>query len=285
MADVFLSYSREDSARARRIAEGLQAAGLEVFWDVEIPPGMTWADFLEEKLAVSKTAVVLWSANSTGSPTVREEARIARDRSKLIPVLLDEVSPPFGFGEIQACNLRNWAGDQNDPNWRLLLSAIARASGAAPNPRPQAQPQPQPQYAYANAHPTSMQGGAQLSALGYFKKCLSPWINGKGRARRAEYWWFMLFYVLAIFGLAILDAIWSAALVGEMTPILTLIGIVYFAGPAISVAVRRLHDVGLNGWLYLLVVVPYLGALFMLVVGLIPGQDKDNQYGPNPKAV
>jgi hypothetical protein len=142
MADVFLSYSRDDSARARQVANGLEAAGLDVFWDVEIPPGMTWADFLEEKLSASKAAVVLWSTSSVASTNVREEARIAQGHSKLIPVFLDKVTPPFGFGEIQACNLRDWKGDQNDPNWKLLLSAIERAMGAppkAPKQKPEAE--------------------------------------------------------------------------------------------------------------------------------------------------
>lgn len=100
MADIFLSYSREDHTRAAEIAKALNAAGYEVFWDVEIPPGKSWADILEEKLAVCKAAVVLWSRVSTASKWVREEARLAHDRGKLIPVQIDELPPPFGFGEI-----------------------------------------------------------------------------------------------------------------------------------------------------------------------------------------
>jgi hypothetical protein len=136
MADVFLSYAREDREQAQRIAQALGAAGYEVFWDVEIPPGLSWADFLQEKLSASKAALVLWTKTSTASQWVREEARLARDRNKLIPAILDNVAPPFGFGEIQAANLSAWRGDQNDPNWRLLIAAIDRAIGASPRPRP-----------------------------------------------------------------------------------------------------------------------------------------------------
>ena len=80
MADVFLSYAREDRAKAEQIAQALGAGGYDVFWDVEIPPGTSWADFLAEKLASSKAAIVLWSVTSTASQWVREEARLASSR-------------------------------------------------------------------------------------------------------------------------------------------------------------------------------------------------------------
>ncbi len=74
---------------------------------------------------------MLWSKTSTASQWVREEARLARDRGKLIPVIIDGSAPPFGFGEIQAANLSHWNGDATDSNWAgLLLSAVERASAA-----------------------------------------------------------------------------------------------------------------------------------------------------------
>ena len=102
MPDVFISYAREDRARAEQIARGLALLGLESFWDTDIPPGQTWADFIEAKLSQCKAVVVLWSEHSTKSQWVREEARMGRDKSRLIPVRLDASAPPFGFGEVQA---------------------------------------------------------------------------------------------------------------------------------------------------------------------------------------
>lgn len=132
MADVFLSYAREDRAKAEQIAKALSNAGYDVFWDIEIPPGVSWADFLAEKLSQSKAALVLWSETSTASQWVREEARLARDRGKLIPVMIENCAPPFGFGEIQAANLAGWNGEADNPHWKLLLEGIQRAVGAAP---------------------------------------------------------------------------------------------------------------------------------------------------------
>lgn len=139
MADVFLSYAREDSARAEQVARGLQDAGLDVFWDNEIPPGTTWADYIEQKLTQCKALIVLWSADSTKSQWVREEARMGRDKGVLIPVMIDSSQPPFGFGEVQAANLSTWTGEADHPQWRRFVDAVASFSKAEPRA---AAPQP-----------------------------------------------------------------------------------------------------------------------------------------------
>lgn len=136
MADVFLSYAREDTVRAEQVASGLSAAGLDVFWDNEIPPGTTWADYIEGKLTQCKALIVLWSEHSTKSQWVREEARMGRDKGVLIPVMIDASQPPFGFGEVQAANLSNWNGEADDPNWRRFIDAAMRATKTEPRPQP-----------------------------------------------------------------------------------------------------------------------------------------------------
>jgi hypothetical protein len=153
MADIFLSYAREDAARAEQIARGLEAAGLDVFWDNEIPPGQTWADYIEQKLTQCKALIVLWSSHSVGSQWVREEARMGRDKSVLIPVMIDNVQPPFGFGEVQAANLSNWTGAPDDAHWTRFVGAVSHFAkgGARPAaaPMPSAPPRaaaPQPAY-------------------------------------------------------------------------------------------------------------------------------------------
>jgi len=134
MADVFLSYAREDSARAEQVAKGLEQAGLDVFWDNEIPPGTTWADYIEQKLTQCKALIVLWSEHSTKSQWVREEARMGRDKGVLIPVMMDTSTPPFGFGEVQAANLSTWNGEADHPGWRRFVDAVSQFSKAEPRP-------------------------------------------------------------------------------------------------------------------------------------------------------
>jgi len=151
MADVFLSYAREVVARAEQVAQGLERAGLDVFWDNEIPPGTTWADYIEQKLTQCKALIVLWSEHSTKSQWVREEARMGRDKGVLIPVMIDNSSPPFGFGEVQAANLAAWNGEQDNPNWRRFVEAVTRFAQNAPAP----QMQPPPSAPRAAAAPAA----------------------------------------------------------------------------------------------------------------------------------
>jgi hypothetical protein len=129
MTDVFISYAREDRARAEQVAQALNNAGLEAFWDSEIPPGQTWADYIENKLGTCKALVVLWSEHSTKSQWVREEARMAKESKKLIPAMLDATPAPFGFGEVQGADLSTWNGQADHPEWRRFLSAVAGAAG------------------------------------------------------------------------------------------------------------------------------------------------------------
>ncbi len=148
MADVFLSYAREDRARAEQVAHGLEANGIDVFWDSEIPPGATWADHIEQKLSQCKALIVLWSAHSTKSQWVREEARMGRDKGVLIPAMIDNVAAPFGFGEVQAADLSNWNGEAEHANWRRFIDAVRQFSSSAQAQSPMgAPPRPQPAQA------------------------------------------------------------------------------------------------------------------------------------------
>jgi hypothetical protein len=177
MADVFLSYAREDTARAQQVAEGLQRAGLEVFWDSEIPPGATWADHIEQKLAQCKALIVLWSEHSTKSQWVREEARMGRDKGVLIPVLIDGAQPPFGFGEVQAANLAAWSGDAADPNWKRFLDAVSRFAQGAAQPVPAAAPPPR---SAPKPHAQTWTAAPAAAAAAPAKKGVPAWVWAVG---------------------------------------------------------------------------------------------------------
>lgn len=144
MADVFLSYAREDAARAEQVAKGLQAAGLDVFWDNEIPPGTTWADYIESKVTQCKALIVLWSEHSTKSQWVREEARMGRDKGCLIPAMIDNSQPPFGFGEVHAANLATWNGEADHTDWRRFVDAVMNLTKTTPRPGAQFAPSAPP---------------------------------------------------------------------------------------------------------------------------------------------
>jgi hypothetical protein len=79
MTDMFLSYSRQDSRRVATLHKALVDHGFIVFWDQTIPKGMDWNDWIRDKLAYARVAVIVWSKTSTVSYAVIHEAEIARD--------------------------------------------------------------------------------------------------------------------------------------------------------------------------------------------------------------
>jgi uncharacterized membrane protein len=159
MADVFISYAREDKVRADQIAHALQGAGYDVFWDSVIPPGQTWSDFIEAKLGACKAVIVLWSETSAKSQWVREEARMGRDKGKLIPARIDGATAPFGFGEVQTADLSAWNGEPDHREWMRLLEAVRTALA-----RPAAQSPPAPQPHAQTGWTTSSAPAAAASA-------------------------------------------------------------------------------------------------------------------------
>jgi uncharacterized membrane protein YhaH (DUF805 family) len=322
MADVFISYAREDRARAEQVARGLEALGLQAFWDTEIPPGQTWADYIEGKLTACKAVVVLWSEHSTKSQWVREEARMGRDKSKLIPVLIDGSQMPFGFGEVQAANLAAWRGEPNHPEWTRFANAVhaaARDGAAAPQPAAPSSPyRPPPIAPSAPAYVAATPGGGveTLSAIGYIQKCFRLYANGKGRARRAEYWWWVLFSFCVSIVATIIDGAFGTNPYTGManSQVISTVAGLALLSPGLAVTARRFHDVGLSGWLVAAFFIVYVisfgmigagaataqvsqdyamlgfGVLLALAAGvtqlvivLIPGRPGENQYGPNPK--
>jgi serine/threonine-protein kinase len=140
MSDVFVSYKAEDRRRVQPLVQALQADGLSVWWDEHIGAGDVWRETIERQLDEARTVVVVWSKRSVGSEGsfVREEASRAQRRGVYVPVLIDPVSPPLGFGESQATSLKAWHGDRADPHYRAVLAAIQRISGVEPVAQDQA---------------------------------------------------------------------------------------------------------------------------------------------------
>jgi TolB-like protein len=124
--DIFLSYSREDQATARRFAQALEAEGFSVWWDQTLNPGEDYDSVTENALLGSKAVVVLWSKQSVGSRWVRAEATLADRAGKLLPVMIESCSRPIMFELKQTSDLSHWEGDRNDPVWRAYASGVRR---------------------------------------------------------------------------------------------------------------------------------------------------------------
>ncbi|MGB1262140.1 MAG: DUF805 domain-containing protein [Cognaticolwellia sp.] len=108
--------------------------------------------------------------------------------------------------------------------------------------------------------------------MDYFIDALKKYADFTGRARRKEYWMFVLVYmiinvILAVLGFDIISA---------------LVGLALFV-PSISIAARRLHDTGRSGWWQLIALLPIIGFI-VLIVFLVQDSHDTNAYGANPKA-
>jgi hypothetical protein len=129
MADVVLSYAREDRPQAESLSRALADAGWSVWWDREILPGASYEQIIEAELSTARCVVVLWSASARQSNWVRDEATLALGRNVLVSVLLDDSSPPLGFRQQQTVSLAHWNGSTTDPEFALLTQGIARVIG------------------------------------------------------------------------------------------------------------------------------------------------------------
>lgn len=112
----------------------------------------------------------------------------------------------------------------------------------------------------------------------------SNYATFSGRARRAEYWWFVVFSIVVLGIAAVIDG--AAGLRIEGQPVGWVYAVVGLAllVPSIAVTFRRLHDTGRSGWWWLLSLLCGIGGIILLVFCLIPGNPGANEYGPDPKA-
>ncbi|MGK0365304.1 MAG: uncharacterized membrane protein YhaH (DUF805 family), partial [Saprospiraceae bacterium] len=111
--------------------------------------------------------------------------------------------------------------------------------------------------------------------MDFFLQALRNFGDFKGRARRSEYWYFTLFVMIAGIAAMVIDSLlWE-------TPILYFLVILASIVPSLSVAVRRLHDVGRSGWFYLIALIPLIGAIILLIWFCTDGKSGPNKWGPN----
>jgi len=135
MAGVFVSYAREDAAKAKVIARELEQAGFDVWIDQRISSGSEYSREIEEALRNASAVVVLWSKHSVDSAWVRDEAAEGRDSGRLIPIAIDALRPPIGFRQFQATDMSRWSGRGRPKQIDEIIAAVAAKAGAPPQPR------------------------------------------------------------------------------------------------------------------------------------------------------
>jgi TolB-like protein len=124
MADVFISYAREDRGAVEKLAAQIEAAGLSCWWDKQLVAGARYRERTEIELNAAKAVLVVWTRNSVSSHWVADEAAAAQEAGKLAPISLDGVSPPLGFRQFQVIDFTGWKGDA-DGSVQDLVAALA----------------------------------------------------------------------------------------------------------------------------------------------------------------
>jgi uncharacterized membrane protein YhaH (DUF805 family) len=118
--------------------------------------------------------------------------------------------------------------------------------------------------------------------MNWYLEAWKNYANFQGRARRKAFWMFVLFNIIALVVLGLIQG--ALGLSGESGyGILTGLYSLAVLLPALSLAVRRLHDTGRSGWWLLIGLLPLVGEIILIVFYALDGQPGENQYGPNPK--
>src|SRR5262245_19847359 len=107
--------------------------------------------------------------------------------------------------------------------------------------------------------------------------CFRKYVVFSGRAKRSEYWYWVLFQILLLIALLLAD---MAVL--RNTGVLNAIASLALFLPSLAVTVRRLHDSAKSGWWILIILVPLVGSIVLLVMMCLRGTDGPNRFGPQP---
>jgi adenylate cyclase len=134
MADVFVSYAREDEPQSKLVTDALRKDGRSVWRDEDLPAHRPYADVIQERLRSAKAVVVLWSSDACKSQWVRAEADEARSAGTLVQATLDGSIPPLPFNQIQCADLKDWKGNGETPGWQKLVASVEALAGSSEKP-------------------------------------------------------------------------------------------------------------------------------------------------------
>lgn len=134
MADIFISYAREDVVRAHALSEALTRLGWSVWWDDSIRAGAPFDQVIDQQLDMASCVVVVWSTASVASNWVRAEASAADEQGKLVPVSFEpDLRLPVRFRQLKVAHLTSTDLREPGNDTLQLLADIAALTGKQPS--------------------------------------------------------------------------------------------------------------------------------------------------------
>ncbi len=118
----------------------------------------------------------------------------------------------------------------------------------------------------------------------YLKVVKDNYANFSGRARRKEYWMFVLINTVISFVIGFIGGFIGGVL--DMPVIGSVLSLIYTLAllvPSLAVGVRRLHDIGKSGWWLFISFIPVIGWIWIIVLLVTDSQTGENKWGKNPK--
>lgn len=119
--------------------------------------------------------------------------------------------------------------------------------------------------------------------MNWYLKVLKQYADFKGRARRKEYWMFVLFNFLFFIVFSITSAVVDLEAFAASIGVVMIVYLLAIIIPGLAVTVRRLHDIGKSGTWFFIYFVPVIGGIWLLVLLCTEGNRGPNQYGADPK--
>lgn len=112
--------------------------------------------------------------------------------------------------------------------------------------------------------------------MNYYIECWKKYVEFSGRARRKEYWMFVLFNIIASFVAGVIDGVLGTVMIGSLYSLAALL-------PGLAACARRLHDTDRSGWWMLIALIPVVGIIVLLVFMCMDSTPGENRFGANPK--
>lgn len=140
MADVFISYKREDRTRIARLAQAIERHGFTVWWDLDLVGGERWSKRIKAELDAAKCVVVVWSNQSIASDDtyvsewVENEADVGANKGILVPAMVDAGRIAWTHSKIQLSDLTTWSGEDDHPGLISLMAGISAHAGERERP-------------------------------------------------------------------------------------------------------------------------------------------------------